>query len=382
MESKTLHALPIKVLDDQYFIAFIVDSSLFLFSVHSGKVYGFEDESAALFLQLYDECYILDNVALSNKFPNIPQKFIDQIYDIVMNSKEAETYSPPIVYPSHEYDPACRFNYKIANTLFQLHYHDLKWTELLDPIFSHLHSDSPPEVSSNIIHVNFGYNDGWHVLFNHTAVNAFPLNEEELPLGLYELMNIAAYQKMSYLIAIHSATLIQGDDVIMFPGLSGSGKTTLTAALSKQGYEILSDEVGIISKDARIHGLGMPMPIKEGGWKVIEDEIGLTLQNQRFKRWDGQWVRFLVSEKYSNRSGNIRMIVFPKYSQYGAKKIQRITPSKTLIKIKESGYQFKEPLNKNSFTHMINAIIGVPAYEIEYTSTQEALDIIQELWNG
>ena len=369
-----------KIVEHQNFVGYAVDASLVLFSIKSGRVYGLDGLSAALFLDVYEECLISEMDTIFNRFSNIPQPFIRQIYQILYNQEgdENEQYSPPLPYARHHTDDAVREGYRVNDTIFLIHYPDPAIRSWIHPNLEHLKSELAVDIPSVYVDFN-GSDDSWEVLFNQSVVSTEAVVLERLALSLHELMMIAAYQARPYLIAIHAAAMKRGNEVIVLPGSSGSGKTTLTAALLKHGFELFSDEVGLIDHNGNCLPLGMAMPIKEGSWSVIQNDLGMRMLPGSNTRWDGQKVRFLIPDRIALSPQKLSHIIFPKYQQSREPKVQKISASECMMQIKSAGYQLDRPLDEETFERILSFVATLPAYQIEYSSTKQALEAIEKI---
>ena len=77
----------------------------------------------------------------------------------------------------------------------------------------------------------------------------------ESDFGLYVAEKLEGY------VAVHSALLVIGEQVVIVPGVSHAGKSTLTHAALEAGHRVLSDEYTLIQSDTGLVR-GWPRPIR------------------------------------------------------------------------------------------------------------------------
>src|SRR5579875_3036609 len=84
----------------------------------------------------------------------------------------------------------------------------------------------------------------WHVTYDkYTSMLA---NEDQLLQHLeWRIFSIGVLHASATL-SLHAGAAAREGKAVLLPGESGSGKTTLTLALASQGWQILTDDIGLI----------------------------------------------------------------------------------------------------------------------------------------
>ncbi len=350
-----------------------------LFSEKSECVYGFEKEDAALLLKI--DSLLEENKnknEIINQFLSLPQNSIEALYSLLTCEEvvQKEEYGKKLEIGQYQPDSLSRVYYVINNLTFAVHYPNPTVYNRLHPIFEHLITDIP---TVNVISVDFKQEkESWQLLFNKSYIS-YPVHLTTLALILQENMIIALYQFKPYLIAMHAATVSYGESLFVMPATSGSGKTTLTAALMKDGFSLYSDEISTLDLEGNIGALPFALNIKEGSWNILKKAYPLLEKTNFHIRFDQQKVRFLTPENIKIKKRKPTHLIFPQYKKGAKNTLSPLNACDAMSKIKKAGYQLETPLTQEHFEYIINYLLVLPKFSLEYSSLSEAIQIIKEL---
>ena len=89
---------------------------------------------------------------------------------------------------------------------------------------------------------------------------------DELATALKGQLLTEALEHGAYELALHAASLLSNDRMLLLCGNPGAGKTTLTLALVHAGFGFAADDVTLL--DSRGRGIGLPFApaVKAGAW--------------------------------------------------------------------------------------------------------------------
>jgi len=362
--------------------AYLLKDSLLVFSQKSEFVYGFERENAALFLQI--DSLLTQNISKKDiflQFSNVPLKFLEKIFNLTScnENQDRESYSPKLEVGKFIEDKKVRISYVIQETTFLINYANNQLYDTIHPVIAQLESNLQ---TKNKISVDFNEvgNDNWHILFNNTEV-AIPTQISRITLFLQDMMFIASYHFTDYIISMHAAALEYNNNVYIFPAVSGSGKTTLSAGLMNSDFSIYSDELAVIKSNGDILNLPFSLSIKEGSWKVLEESYPILSTTHYHIRFDEQKVKFLKPNVNVSPSKKPTHIIFPKYKKDAKTKLLSLSPCDAMNRIKEAGYELNKPLSEVTFEKILEYLLSLPTYSLEYSSLKEATKILKDLDN-
>ena len=98
--------------------------------------------------------------------------------------------------------------------------------------------------------------------------------------------------RVPHFLAFHAALLDLRGRAVLFPAPSGSGKTTLSAALTRQGWYCLTDEMALLDRSLQWQGLPFLPCIKAENYPLISSfypALGDVVEHER----SGRRVKFL-----------------------------------------------------------------------------------------
>lgn len=100
------------------------------------------------------------------------------------------------------------------------------------------------ESASGTVRLSRGLSNQWTIIPDHNESGDDP---SELAWDqLEQTMTAFAIQRLNHLVAVHAATIVWKERVLLVPAASGSGKSTLALAANNAGADVLSDEYALI----------------------------------------------------------------------------------------------------------------------------------------
>lgn len=359
--------------------AYIMDESLLLYSKKTQNVYGFEEGSAALFLQIDEFVSTHSFLEIREKFPSIDMAVIKEMYDLASCKEKDDSveYEADMDLGTYSKDDLPREYYQVEDMVFALHYPNDDFAKYLHLVYAHLHVEK--HTAKTIVSVDFVKSgDLWEIYWNGMPVE-MPIPQAMLGTFLQEKMMTSTYQSQRYLIALHAASVEKNGKVIIMPAVAESGKTTLTATLLCHGFKLFSDESTSLDHDGYVHPLPFCMNIKEGSWSVLSEIYPHLSERDTHSRFDGQNIRFLPPENMHKGRQKATHLIFPKYTPSAKTSLTSISAKEALLKINEASYQVQDHMDANKFELILKNLISLPKYTLVYSDLDEAITIVDEL---
>lgn len=182
---------------------------------------------------------------------------------------------------------------------------------------------------------------------------------------------------------IHSAVLSKNDKVVILPGDPGSGKSTLCAAMTAQGWRLLSDELALIDKtDVTVHPVCRPISLKNQSIEIIKTQFpSLQMGNRVHTNTKGDVAHFILpnfSVNNSSAPAEPALIIFPKYSPDIQFEYQELGKTEAFLKTIDNSFNYQY-LGEHGFNVMADLIDRVSSYDIQYNNLDNAIDFIDKL---
>ena len=118
--------------------------------------------------------------------------------------------------------------------------------------------------------------------------------------------------RVPHFLAFHAALLDLRGHAVLFPAASGSGKSTLSAALSREGWHCMTDEMTLLDRSLKWQGLPFLPCIKAESYPLLESSYPALCDVVEHER-SGRRVKFLPVPTRTGRV-EVSILVFPEYS--------------------------------------------------------------------
>ena len=359
---------------------YLIEESLLLYSKATQSVYGFERGDALLFLQIDELIGNYSCQEIVEQFPTLDSVLIERMCNLAGGKEETVDfieYELDIELGRYLKDGLSRVYYQVDDIVFAVHYPDEAFFKRLHPVYQYLHVNEP--TATIVVSVDFIKSGSlWKIQLNDNPTE-MSMSEERLATYLQEKMMTYTYQAQPYLISLHAASVEKNGEVVIMPAVAESGKTTLTAALIHHGFKLFSDEVTSLDYNGYVHPLPFCMNIKEGSWHVLSEMYPQLSKRDVHSRFDGQNIRFLPPENMHAGRQKATHIIFPKYIPNAKTSLMPISATEALLKINKASYQVQDNMDKNKFELILENLIVLPKFTLEYSDLDEAISAIDDL---
>jgi hypothetical protein len=180
---------------------------------------------------------------------------------------------------------------------------------------------------------------------------------------------------------IHGAALARGAEGIALLGPSGSGKSTLAAALTRSGFDFLSDDiVPLAAPDAAIVPWPLPLSLKPGGVDALLTRIPELAAAPRY-RTKGLEARTLVPppQAWDAEPAKVRQLFFPRFCEGAAPEARKLSPFEALERLLSDRVWLGDPITEERVTSFLGWLDRTPAYALTYGSLDDALELVESV---
>lgn len=191
---------------------------------------------------------------------------------------------------------------------------------------------------------------------------------------------IASYLH-NYLV-LHSAVVEWEGKGVLLSAVSGSGKSTLSAELALNGWRLLSDELALIDSEVKLVPLTRPVSLKNNSIEVMRSRHPSAIFGPLAKDTHKGTVAHLkvpaTSPAYNNVAASPRLIIFPKWTAGATLRVVPVASGQAAIRLIDQAFNYSI-LGATGFERLVSLVRNAEAWEIEYSSLDEARDVLEEL---
>jgi len=207
--------------------------------------------------------------------------------------------------------------------------------------------------------------------------------EQTILATCFEIGEEATHEEPRLVVA-HAAALAHEQNIWMLPAQSGNGKTTLTATLLKHGYKLINDDVVPVNHDGTVTTLNLPLKIKSGAWSILASDYPELQQTNVILRADELKMKNLRIPKTSLCSSGskhrITGIIVPKYdTNQQEPSCEMLQSTSKLQAFLQAEPYFTHHLTQPYLQKILDWLEPIPAWNIRYSNSQQALQLIKHL---
>lgn len=190
-------------------------------------------------------------------------------------------------------------------------------------------------------------------------------------------------------LVLHSAVVEKQGKGVMLAAASGSGKSTLTAALANSGWRLFSDELALIDGLAedeqnplRLVPFPRPVSLKNQSIDVIKKRYPQArFGPSAFDTQKGTVAHMRAPDDAVARaleSAPPRLIIFPKWTAGAPLRVQAVGAGEAAMRLINQSFNYSV-LGALGFSRLADLVTAAPAWALEYSSFDDALEALDDL---
>jgi len=202
--------------------------------------------------------------------------------------------------------------------------------------------------------------------------------------AIKQLLRERAVDRYPSWVSVHAGVVAFGDECVLLPAAAGSGKTTLTAALIAGGCTYFSDEIAVLEERAlRVVPVPLSLTVKDGSVIPLHPLYPGLGTVTAHVREDYIRVRYLqppiASLPDATASGNVRWIVFPKYSPGLETNLRPVDRPTALKRLLGESYLSPGALERARVESLVRWMRTIDCYELPFASLSLAAELVRGL---
>ena len=211
-----------------------------------------------------------------------------------------------------------------------------------------------------------------------------------LPLALGLLagemgMNLQMALGQKRFLLLHAASLERGGRAVLVTGHSGAGKSTLAALLGERGWRFMGDEFALLDlEDGRLHPFPRAVSLKNESLALLNgidpNRLGPVLTGTP----KGTIRHLRPNEEAVARMGEPArpvLILFPRFGLDLEPAVREVGAAEAFMRLTQASTNYVA-LGERGFEALTRFVGALPARAIDYSSTQEAESLVDELWSA
>lgn len=212
--------------------------------------------------------------------------------------------------------------------------------------------------------------------------DAVPLPFNQAMLAAEMGMNLQMALGWRRHLILHASAVERGGRALIMTGLSGSGKSTLSALLGQNGWRFMGDEFVLIDLHT---GFAVPFPrlisLKNSAIAAMEAASPDAAFGPLMKATPKGDIRHMVPPADAiarmDETAMPALLLFPRFGYEPA--IREVAPGENFMRMTQASTNYVA-LGEAGFRSMAAFVKGVPARAIDYRSGEEALMLVEQLW--
>jgi HprK-related kinase A len=233
----------------------------------------------------------------------------------------------------------------------------------------HVAVNTPPGLRSLF------YRQAQFYLDEKIIFNPFPIRHATAMLEWS--MNWCVSTQIDSHLIVHAAVLERNGAAVVMPAPPGAGKSTLCAALSQEGWRLLSDELTLFDlHNGWVWPMTRPISLKNASIEIIRQRypqaVFGTLSHDTLKGSVTHIRPPAASVAAQHQSCPVAWIVFPSYQADADAELSLHSKGETLLRLAENAFNYSR-LGVDAFKLLRGVVDGAQCYQFRYSRLDEAI---------
>jgi HprK-related kinase A len=182
---------------------------------------------------------------------------------------------------------------------------------------------------------------------------------------------------------LHAASVERNGRALIITGLSGSGKSTLAALLGERGWRLMGDEFALLDLvDGSLHPFPRAISLKNESVETL----GSVVERDRAGPWLRGTPKGTIRHLRPRADAVTRMtepampsaLLFPRFGRDLKRAVRPVGAAEVFVRLTQASTNYVA-LGEPAFAALTRLVASLPAFAIDYSSTEVGLELVEEL---
>lgn len=273
-------------------------------------------------------------------------------------------------------------HYKLGAKTISILYDNEHLKFAIHPLIAHL--ETKVQGNSEFVLECFENKDIAIIKLNGKVIEAFSTEGMEYYTGavrqlLYSILCDREFN--DWMAMLHASGIVSNNKAVLFSAASGSGKSTISAILKAKGYDYLNDDFIATDKKGNVYPFPAAISVKEGSVQILSEYYPELLNTETKETFIGKMVKYLPVYNVKTdliKGTKVKAFVFVNYSKSGGFNFEEVNKKQALQYLLEETWVNPEPEYVTGFFEWVER---TDFYSLQYSKTNEALEVVQKIFN-
>ncbi|MBZ9647284.1 HprK-related kinase A [Sphingobium sp. 3R8] len=217
---------------------------------------------------------------------------------------------------------------------------------------------------------------------DHGLADAAPMSLAHGLLAAEMGMNLQMALGWRRHLLLHASSVEKDGRALVMTGESGSGKSTLAALLGERGWRFMGDEFALLDMDS---GAILPFPrlvsLKNRAIDVVTQAVGVARMGPLLAATAKGDIRHMVPRTDAvarmGEGGMPALLLFPRFGHDAA--VRPLGQGEIFMRLTQASTNYVA-LGEPAFTALTRFVAHVPARAIDFPSGDDAIAMVDQLW--
>lgn len=272
------------------------------------------------------------------------------------------------------------FNFKLSNLFFSIYYDDFEIVNTVIGQLYHLKNDIKEDLNPKNFYV-FKVKDKYFLNDDKVNLGSWKIDEIHFLTGKLLSMIMCEFHSIpeeNWSAFLHASSVSKNDSGFIIVGESGNGKSTSSAILSKNGFNLTSDDITPICRDGRVGSFPNLISVKTGAYTKLKSIFSKNMFTKSFDLSKGK-IRFLnpvLNQEHYPQKFDCKNLIWVQYQEGEKNSTINISKKEILSLIVNDSFF---PMNLKSIQGFMAWFSKCHCYKVTYSQDEYLINFFNDI---